>query len=602
MQEGSEIMPEQTNQPVDMSAELTELAARSQKLIQDFLERTAAGEVAPAPSGEPNLDPAGIGRAFLEMTQRMMANPQQVMEAQVQLWQSYMQLWSNTTRRMLGQEAEPVVQPEKGDRRFKDAEWSENFVFDYIKQSYLLAGQWLMHNVKDTEFADGHTRDKVNFYMKQFVDAMAPTNFATTNPAVLKETIETRGENLIRGLNHLLEDLEEGQGTLKIRQTAPDTFEVGKNIAVSPGKVVYQNRLMQLMHYEPSTETQFERPLLIVPPWINKYYILDLQPKNSFIKWATDQGHSVYVISWVNPYEELANATFEDYIQEGPLAALDAIKQDIGIGEVNAVGYCLGGTLLAATLAHMAAIGDGRIKTATYFASLADFSEPGELGVFIDEEHIKMIEEMMEKKGYLDGNQMATTFNMLRSNDLIWSFVINNYLMGKDPFPFDLLYWNSDSTRMPKAMHSYYLRNMYQQNLLSQPGALTLLGTPIDLGAIKTPTMSIGTKEDHIAPWKAVYKSARHFGGDTTFILAASGHIAGIVNPPASKKYGYWLNRELVADRDQWLAKAEEHQGSWWPFWQEWVSEHAGPQVPARVPGASGLKAIEDAPGSYVKM
>lgn len=595
-------MTDSANPATDMTKELGELAERSQKLVQDFLARTAANGPPMAPEGDANIDPGGIGRAFLEMTQSMMANPQKMVEAQTQLWQSYMQLWSNTTRRMLGQEAESVAQPVKGDKRFKDTEWSENLVFDYIKQSYLLAGQWLMHNVEDTEFPDDHTRDKVNFYMRQFVDAMAPTNFAATNPTVLKETVETRGENLVRGLNHLLEDLEAGQGSLKIRQTAPDTFEVGKNIAVSKGKVVFQNRLMQLMQYEPSTKTQFARPLLIVPPWINKYYILDLQPKNSFIKWATDQGHSVYVISWVNPYEELANASFEDYMRDGPLAALDAIKQDCGVGEVNAVGYCLGGTLLASTLAYMAAIGDDRIKSATYFASLVDFSEPGELGVFIDEEHIKMIEEMMEKKGYLDGNQMATTFNMLRSNDLIWSFVINNYLMGKDPFPFDLLYWNSDSTRMPKAMHSFYLRNMYQQNLLSKPGAISLLGTPLDLGAIKTPSTMIGTKEDHIAPWKAVYKGTRLFGGEANFILAASGHIAGIVNPPAAGKYSYWLNPDKIEDRDAWLDKAAEHDGSWWPHWQEWVSQFAGEQVPARVPGKGGLKALEDAPGSYVKM
>ncbi len=595
-------MTDQANQPADMSGELTEIAKRSQNLIQDFLARTTSQSSQLATGGDANLDPGGVGRAFLEMTQRMMANPQKVVEAQTQLWQSYMQLWSNTTRRMMGQEAEPLVAPEKGDRRFKDADWSENFVFDYIKQSYLLAGQWLLNNVDDTDFLDDQTRSKVNFYMKQFVDAMAPTNFVATNPTVLKETVESRGENLVRGLNHLLEDLEAGQGTLKIRQTAPDTFEVGKNIAVSKGEVLYQNRLMQLIHYEPGTKEQFERPLLVIPPWINKYYILDLQPKNSFIKWATDQGHSVYVISWVNPYEELANATFEDYMQEGPLAALDAIKQDVGTDEVNAVGYCLGGTLMACTLAHMAAIGDDRIKSATYFASLVEFSEPGELGVFIDEEHIKLIEEMMEQKGYLDGNQMATTFNMLRSNDLIWSFVINNYLMGKDPFPFDLLYWNSDSTRMPKAMHSFYLRNLYQQNLLAQPGGISLLGTPLDLGAIKTPTTMIGTKEDHIAPWKAVYNGARLFGGEVNFILAASGHIAGIINPPAANKYSYWLNKDLIEDRDEWAAKAEEHKGSWWPHWQEWVSQYASEKVPTRKPGKNGLKPIENAPGSYVKM
>jgi polyhydroxyalkanoate synthase subunit PhaC len=595
-------MAERNTSMTDRSKEFAEVAERSQKLIQDFLAKTAKEGPSFRPDGDANLDPSGIGKAFLELTQRMMANPSKMMEAQTQLWQSYIQLWAATTKRMLGEPAEPVASPAKGDRRFNDASWSENVVFDYIKQSYLLTGNWLMNNVQEAEYPDERTRQKVNFYMRQYVDAMAPTNFLATNPTVLKETVESGGENLLRGLKHLLEDLEAGQGSLKIRQTAPDTFEVGKNIAVSKGKVVFENRLMQLLHYEPSTEQQFERPLMIVPPWINKYYILDLQPKNSFIKWATDQGHSVYVLSWVNPYEELANASFEDYISEGVLAALKAVEEDTGVVEVNAVGYCLGGTLLASTLAVMAAKGDDRIKSATYFASLADFSEPGELGIFIDEEQIKMIEDMMAKKGYLDGNQMATTFNMLRSNDLIWSFVINNYLMGKDPFPFDLLYWNSDSTRMPKAMHSFYLRNMYQQNQLAQPGALTLLGAPIDLGAIKTPTMSIATKEDHIAPWKAVYNSARLFGGDTRLVLAASGHIAGIVNPPAANKYGYWLNPKLGTDRDEWLAKAKEHQGSWWPYWQEWITKYAGDKVPARVPGAGKLKAIEDAPGRYVKM
>ncbi len=595
-------MTDQPTQPRDMTKELTEIAERSQNLVKEFLARTASEGTQLKPDGEANFDPSGLGRAFLEMTQRMMSNPAKMVEAQNQLWQSYMQLWAATTRRMMGAEAEPVATPEKGDRRFQDTEWSENFVFDYIKQSYLLAAQWILNNVEDVEFPDDHTRGKVNFYARQFVDAMAPTNFVATNPAVLKETIESRGENLVRGLNHLLEDLEKGQGSLKIRQTAPNTFEVGKNIAVSQGKVVYQNRLMQLIHYEPTTEQQFERPIIIAPPWINKYYILDLQPKNSLVKWMVDQGHSVYMISWVNPYEDLANATFEDYMREGILAGLQAVQEDTGVSKVNAVGYCLGGTLLAATLAHMAAIGDDRIDSATFLTSLTDFSEPGELGIFIDEEQIKMIEEMMEKKGYLEGTQMATTFNMLRSNDLIWSFVINNYLMGKEPFPFDLLYWNSDSTRMPKAMHSFYLRNMYQQNLLSQPGGLTLLGTPIDLRAIKTPTMMIATKEDHIAPWKAIYKGAYEFGGEKQFVLAASGHIAGVVNPPAAGKYGHWTRREMIPDRDQWLATAEERKGSWWPHWQEWITRFGGEKVPARIPGANGLKAIEDAPGSYVKM
>jgi len=595
-------MSNQPVDPTDISTELGEIAERSQKLVREFLQKTAKEGTNLQPDRDSHFDPVGIGRAFIEMTQRMMSNPAKLAEAQTELWQSYMKLWETTSRRMLGQEVTPVAAPAQGDRRFSEKEWSENFIFDYIKQSYLLAAQWLQHNVEDTDFPDERSRQKVDFYIRQFIDAMAPTNFVATNPKVLRETVETRGENLIRGLNHLLQDLEAGKGSLKISQTKPDTFEVGKNIATTPGKVVHRGRLMELLCYEPQTETQFKRPLMIVPPWINKYYILDLQPKNSFVRWAAEHGHTVYVLSWVNPHEELANATFEDYIREGVMEALDAIERDIGTGEVNAVGYCLGGTLLAATLAHMAAVGDDRIKSATYFASLVDFSEPGELGVFIDEEQIKSIEEAMAKKGYLEGNQMATTFNMLRANDLIWSFVVNNYLMGKDPFPFDLLYWNSDSTRMPKAMHSFYLRNMYQQNQLAQPGKLTLLGTPLDLRAIKTPTTVIGTKEDHIAPWKAVYKGCRNYGGEKHFILAASGHIAGIVNPPVANKYGYWLNEEWPEDRDAWFAGAEEHKGSWWPHWQQWVAKFAGDEVPARQPGHNGLAALDDAPGTYVKM
>jgi polyhydroxyalkanoate synthase len=585
----------------EMTKELSELAERSQRLVQEFLARTAKETPQIPTNAEQNFDPIGAGKAFVEMTKAMMADPAKLAESQTHLWQSYMELWSATTKRMMGQEAEPITAPAKGDRRFKDDQWSENFAFDHIKQSYLLTAEWLRQNADETELEDQHTTQKLRFYMRQFVNAMAPTNFAATNPTVLKETMETRGENLIRGLNHLLEDLEAGQGSLKIRQTAPNTFEVGKNVATSPGKVVYQNKLMQLINYEPSTPKQFARPLLILSPWINKYYILDLQPKNSFIKWATDQGHSVYVISWVNPHEELMDATFDDYVQYGPLAALDAIEQDIGSGEVNAVGYCIGGTLLSVTLAHMAAKGDYRIKSGTYFTSLVDFSEPGELGVFIDEEQIKSVEQKMEKTGYLDGNQMATTFNMLRSNDLIWSFVVNNYLMGKEPFPFDLLYWNSDSTRISKAMHSWYLRTMYQQNLLVQPGKVTILGTPLDLGKVITPATFVGTKEDHIAPWCAVYKGCRNLGGETQFILAASGHIAGIVNPPAANKYSHWLHNGLPEDREEWLANATEHQGSWWPFWQTWVSQFAGDMVEARVPGENGLAAIEAAPGTYVK-
>ncbi|HKT54057.1 MAG TPA: alpha/beta fold hydrolase, partial [Caulobacteraceae bacterium] len=379
-------------------------------------------------------------------------------------------------------------------------------------------------------------------------------------------------------------------------------FRVGEDIAVSPGKVVYQNDLMQLIQYQPTTEKVLKRPLLIVPPWINKFYILDLRPKNSLVRWATAQGHTVFMVSWVNPDERLAEKDFEDYMRDGILAALDAIEAATGESAINAIGYCLGGTLLGSTLAWMAAHGDDRIKSATFFVSLLDFRESGELNVFIDEEQLKMLEERMNRRGYLEGSEMATTFNMLRANDLIWSFVVNNYLLGKDPFPFDLLYWNSDSTRMPARMHSFYLRNMYQENRLARPGGIVLEGTPIDLGKIKIPAYFLSTREDHIAPWRATYRGTHLLAGRNRFVLAASGHIAGVVNPPEGSKYNHWVSDDLPEEPEAWLAGATEMAGSWWPDWHRWVSSHDKRTVPAREPGASKLKPIEDAPGSYVKL
>jgi polyhydroxyalkanoate synthase len=423
-----------------------------------------------------------------------------------------------------------------------------------------------------------------------------------TNPEVLRETLESGGENLVNGLHNLLDDLERGKGRLKIKMTDIEAFELGKNIALSPGKVVYQNDLMQLIQYEPTTKEAFKRPLLIIPPWINKFYILDLRPKNSFIRWAVEQGHTVFVISWVNPNEKLKAKSFEDYMIGGPLAALDAVEKATGEKDANVIGYCLGGTLLACTLAYMAAKKDNRIKSATFFTTMMDFKEAGELGVFIDEVQLAALEEKMKDKGYLEGADMATTFNMLRANDLIWSFVVNNYLMGKDPFPFDLLYWNSDSTRMPAAMHSFYLRNMYQENKLVTPGAVTLKGVKIDLSKVKQPTCLISTREDHIAPWKATYSATQLLGGPVKFILAGSGHIAGVVNPPEAEKYGYWTNAKNPKDPDAWVNSAKEHKGSWWPEWQKWISGFTDGKVPARQPGDGELKVIEDAPGSFVKV
>lgn len=583
--------------PVEMSRAMTRIAEQSQRLVTDFLSRQAADGV-----GAKNPDPMGVGHAFLEMTTRMMADPAKLMKAQMTLWQDYLTLWQRTTQRFFGQEAQPVIAPAKDDRRFKDSAWDENTLFDFIKQSYLLSARWMQSTVNEVDGLDDHTAKKVDFYTRQFVDAMAPSNFVMTNPEVLRTTIETGGENLVKGLEHLLKDLERGKGELRISMTDYDAFQVGKNIAVTPGKVVFQTDLMQLIQYTPTTPEVNKRPLMIVPPWINKYYILDLREKNSFIKWAVDQGHTVFVLSWVNPDEKLAQKGFEDYMVDGPLAALDAIEKVTGEKDVNAIGYCLGGTLLASTLAYMTAKKDNRIKSATFFTTMLDFTEAGELSVFIDEEQLTMIESQMAQQGYLDGSKMATTFNMLRANDLIWSFVVNNYLLGKDPFPFDLLYWNSDSTRMPAAMHSFYLRNMYQKNLLAQPGGVTLGGVPIDLRTVKTPSFFLSAREDHIAPWKSTYMGANLFSGPVKFVLAASGHIAGVVNPPAAGKYCYWTNAKLPKTSDDWLASSEQTPGSWWPEWNKWVSTFSEGKVPARDPEKGGLPALEEAPGSYAKV
>ena len=580
--------------PDVVSRSMADIAERSQRIVKEWLKRQDMAA--------PDLDPMNIGRAFMEMTARMMSNPAGLVQAQIGFWQDYMTLWQNTARRMMGGEASGPVIDAPGDRRFKDDAWRENEVFDFIKQSYLLSARFVQDAVTKVDGLDEKTAQKVDFYSRQFIDAMSPSNFVLTNPEVLRRTAETGGENLLKGLSNLLGDLERGKGQLRIKMTDMDAFQVGGNIGVSPGKVVYRNALMELIQYTPTTEKVLKRPLLIGPPWINKFYILDLRPRNSFVKWAVSQGHTVFVISWVNPDETLAEKRFDDYITEGYLAALDAIEQATGEREVNAIGYCLGGTLLASTLAHMAAKGDDRIKTATFFVTMMDFREAGELGVFIDEEQLSALETKMSKRGYLEGSEMATTFNMLRANDLIWSFVVNNYLLGNDPFPFDLLYWNADSTRMPAAMHSFYLRKMYQENLLGVPGGITLAGTPIDLGQVKTPAYFLSTREDHIAPWKSTYRGTQLLGGPKRFVLAASGHIAGVVNPPDSGKYNHWINPNLPPSPDAWLEGATEMAGSWWPDWQRWILSHDKKQVPAREPGSGKLPALDDAPGQYVQV
>ncbi|MGF1562719.1 MAG: PHA/PHB synthase family protein [Geminicoccaceae bacterium] len=577
---------------------LGEIAGKSQALVSEFLEHQREEALTSKPS-----DPLNIGSAFFELTQKLMTNPHYMVQAQFSLWQDYLRLWHSTTQRMLGQEPEPVVVPERGDRRFRDPDWEENALFDFIKQSYLLTSRWLMETVNEVDGFDEQTKRKIDFYTKQYVDALSPSNFLLTNPEVIRLTLDSRGENLLRGLKNMLSDIERGKGKLQIRMTDLDAFELGKNVASTPGKVVFQNDFMQLLQYSPSTEQVSQVPLLIIPPWINKYYVLDLQPKNSFIKFAVDQGFTVFVISWVNPDATYAHRGFEDYMLQGPLAAIDAIEQATGSKDVTAVGYCIGGTLLISTLAYMAAHKDTRIKASTFFTTMIDFEHPGELEIFIDEEQLQAIERTMTQRGYLDGAEMAGTFNMLRANDLVWSFVVNNYLLGKEPFPFDLLYWNSDSTRMPCAMHSFYLRKMYLENKLIEPGGIVFNGTPIDITKVRTPLYFLSAKEDHIAPWTSTYSGFNRLKSpNKQFVLAGSGHIAGVINPPAANKYCYWQNsKKNVAKPEDWLDGAARTEGSWWLHWADWTRSHAGDLVDARVPGDGQLAVIEDAPGSYVK-
>ncbi|MCZ4280087.1 class I poly(R)-hydroxyalkanoic acid synthase [Kiloniella laminariae] len=586
--------------PAELAETMSAISEKSQELIKNFMARQQ-----PLNPQEHDPDPLRIGQAFLEMSQKFWSDPDKAMKLQSDLWQGYTNLWQQTANNFLAagktesdeNKKSPAPKP-KGDRRFQDEAWENNPFFNFIKQSYLLTSETIHKSVTSVDGLDKQDALKVDFYTRQFLDAVSPSNFLMTNPEILRVTTESGGKNLLQGLENLISDLEKG----RVKMTDEDAFTLGENVATTPGSVIYQNELMQLIQYSPTTEQVHERPLLILPPWINKFYILDLKAKNSFVKWAVEQGFTVFMVSWINPDARLAEKSFEDYMLLGPLAALDAIEQATGAKEVNAIGYCLGGTLLASTLAYMAEKKDKRIKSGTFFVTMTDFSEAGELRVFIDEDQMVSLEKRMADKGYLDGAEMGTTFNMLRANDLIWSFVVNNYLLGKTPFPFDLLYWNSDTTRMPKSMHSFYLRKMYLENKLAQPGGIVLDGVPIDLGKITVPSFIISAKEDHIAPWKSTYANTKHFSGKKEFVLSASGHIAGIINPPDAGKYSYWTNRDTPADPDEWLDKATEAPGSWWPHWAEWEKKNSGKLVDAKKPGSGKLKIIEPAPGSYVRI
>jgi len=583
----------------EMSRRVLQASIKGQKLMSDAMKRSLEGD----PKMAMQVDPMHANPEMLQAWEHILSDPELIMQAQADLYAGYLDLWSNATRRMMsGETVDPVIEPDPGDKRWKSAAWSDHPLFDAMKQSYLLNQRFLMGLVDGVKGVDETTKRKVHFLTQQMVDALAPTNFALTNPDVLEETFKTRGENLTRGLMRLVEDLERGQGRLALSQTDMSGFEVGKDIATTPGEVVYRNRVMELIQYAPATEQVRKRPLLIAPPWINKFYILDLRPQGSMIRWLTEQGFTVFLISWVNPDASLKDATFEDYIREGLYEALDVVEEVTGEHQVDTVGYCIGGTMLGSALALMAAEGDDRIASATFFAAQHDFKLAGDLLVFVDEEWIGEISRLMDAQGgVLDGRTMSDTFNMLRSNDLVWSFVIKNYLLGKEPQAFDLLYWNADQTRMPKTLHLFYLNAFYRQNLLSE-GKLELGGHVLNMKDVTIPIFMQASQMDHIAPADSVYRSARLFGGPVEYMMAGSGHIAGVVNHPDAKKYQHWTNDALPETREAWMKGATEHPGSWWPHWRDWLLSLSDDQVPAREPGGGVRKPLCPAPGEYVKV
>jgi polyhydroxyalkanoate synthase len=580
---------------------MTRIAEQTQNLTLEFLERNKD-----KPPEMITYDPAHFGEVMMGLTNSILRSPERVVDAQLAMWQGYVQIWQTMLTRLQGKPMQDFVKPPAFDKRFMDREWQNNWLFDFLKQLYLLTSQQTEGLIKqETEKLDPKLARKLEFYTRQTMDAISPTNFWLTNPQVLRSIFESGGDNLIKGFENLLQDLERGHGHLVLNLVDQQAFKVGENLAYTPGKVVFQNELIQLIQYAPLTETVHRVPLLIIPPWINKFYILDLREKNSFIHYLVAQGHTVFCVSWVNPDKRYAQASFDDYMQEGMLTAMAEVKRITREEDINTLGYCIGGTLQACTLAYLKAAyvppkGLPKIASATYLVTMIDFAEPGDLGVFVDEDTIKIAEERMREQGFMDATTMATVFNLLRANDLIWSHVVNNYLLGKGSAPFDILYWNSDSTNLPAAMQSYYLRNMYLHNNLIQPNALSMKGVPIDIRAITVPSFLLSTREDHIAPWRSTYAATQIYQGPVKFMLAASGHIAGIINPPGAKKYGYWTNdcEKCPAAPEDWLKDARPHDGSWWPEWLRWLDSFAGEQVPAR----EVKNGLEDAPGSYVKV
>ena len=584
--------------PEAFAVNLARAMESSGQALAAYLNGRQGGEL----RDNPPTELTEVVKTFTAVAEYWLSDNERAAELQKRIGRAYIDLWGSSLRRLAGEPAPRAIEPSPRDKRFSDPEWKSNRFFDFLMQVYLLTTQWAHDLVRDAQGLDAHTRRKAEFYVHQITNALAPSNFVLTNPEVLRETLASSGGNLVRGMRMLAEDIEAGRGTLRIRQSDPANLVVGVNMATTPGKVIFQNELMQLIQYHPTTENVQRTPLLIVPPWINKFYILDLKPEKSFIKWCVDQGITVFVISWVNPDKRLGSKTFEDYMKEGPLAAMDVIEQATGEMKVHTMGYCVGGTLLASTLAWLAEKRRVRVTSATFLAAQVDFTHAGDLLVFVDEGQISALERDMQAAGVLEGSKMAMAFNMLRSNDLIWSYVVSNYLKGQPPSAFDLLHWNSDATRMPAANHSYYLRNCYLENRLST-GSMVLDNTLLDLSKVKVPIYNLATREDHIAPADSVLYGSQFFGGPVKYVLSGSGHIAGVVNPPAAGKYQYWTNDNVkdvtLAD---WLKSAREHKGSWWTDWREWLRNIDPEQVPARPVGTDALPPIEDAPGSYVRV
>ncbi len=599
---GQEETRSQNDAPQGFDVE--KLAVNTARLIEEA-GKVAAAYIRPRESGEKALAPSNEANDMVKtlgkLAEHWMSDPTRALEAQKTITTNMMALWSNTLQKMNGENPEPVAAPDAKDNRFKDGEWSDNPYFDFLKQAYLVTTRWADGLVEKADGLDAVTRSKAGFYVKQVSGALSPSNFVPTNPELLRTTLHESGDNLVRGFRMMAEDVEAGHGDLKIRQTGTDGFAVGVNMATTPGKVVFRNHLIELIQYNPSTETVLKTPLVIVPPWINKFYILDLNAEKSFIKWCVEQGVTVFVVSWVNPDERHAKADFETYMRDGILAALDAAKEITGEPKAHTIGYCVGGTMLAVTLAWLAAKGEDRVASTTFLTTQVDFTHAGDLKIFADEEQIAAVEEAMQRLGYLPGSRMASAFNMLRPLDLIWPYVVNTYLKGKEPAAFDLLYWNSDSTRMPEANHRFYLRNCYLENRLSQ-GTMEVAGETLDLSKVMTPIYNLAAKEDHIAPARSVFVGSKFFGGPVRYVMGGSGHIAGVVNPAAKGKYQYWTGGPVTGEFEDWVATAKETPGSWWLDWIIWLREQAPGETKAREPGSKKHKPLGDAPGEYVKV